>query len=151
MKIETKECVAKLELDLKQFKELLKQEYDLENTVNVCLKVTEDNQNVGDKTLIRFVYFGFDWGGLLRHIKLVDKDIIRFRLFNVKLDGFKRFEPKMVSEDLKIIELKEVDINQSVMITQDAISNPNFAIDNLLCKTLFDFGGKKYALLLERN
>ena len=89
-----------------------------------------------------------DWGGLFRQLENIEQDVIRFKGYNVSLEGYKQYEPYSIA-NVKEFELKEIELKEAVMIVQDAIPNPNFCLNNLFYMTIFHFGHKKYGLRID--
>ena len=138
MKLEIKEKIIELDFNLKNFKEMLKEDLDLNKAVINNIKIIDNTMNVPQEDIKDTLYLAFDWGGFIKQINFINKDIIKFRFCNVTLEGFKQYKP--LSTDLKDFEFEENEITDSVIILQDGIKHPNFAMDNLFCKLLFDYG-----------
>ena len=147
MKIEIKECIMECSFNLKSFKKEFSKTWKFEDAVKRNLTITSAN-NVSKKDIKKLICLGFDWGGLFSQLENIEQDVIRFKGYNVSLEGYKQYEPYSIA-NVKEFELKEIELKEAVMIVQDAIPNPNFCLNNLFYMTIFHFGHKKYGLRVD--
>ena len=133
--------------NLKAFKKEFPKSWNFEDAIKRNLIIT-DAKNTPKKDIKKLIYLGFDWGGLFRQIDDIEQEFIRFKGYNVLLEGYKQYEPFYIA-NAKEFELKEKELKEAVMIVQDAIPNPNFCLNNLFYMTIFHFGHKKYGLRVD--
>ena len=98
--------------------------------------------------MIWLIFIRFRRERLFRQLNDLEQDTIHFKGYNVSLEGYKQYEPYSIT-NAKEFELKEKDLEEAVMIIQDAIPNPNFCLNNLFYMTIFHFGHKKYGLKID--
>ena len=149
VRIKIKNKIARLEFNLANFKKQFSGDLDFKQAYYNNIKLVENPKNENVKVLLKLLYLAFNWGELFRHIKAKKQNKIVFELHRVELKGFQQLVPSCMSEDKRVLELSCVDVNESVLILQDAITHPNFCIDNMLGTIIFDYGGKKYNLMME--
>lgn len=142
MNIKIKDCILECSFDLKAFKKDFRNSLVLEYAVkdNLVINFSDDIPKDKAKELI---YLGFDWGGFFRQLVDIEQDKMTFKAYNIELEGYNQYEPLSISNP-KEFELKERELKEAVMITQDGIPNPNFCLNNLFYMTIFHFGHKKY-------
>ena len=147
MKVKIKDCIMECSFNLKEFKKEFSKTWKFEDAVKRNLTIT-DARNVSKKDIKRLICLGFDWGGLFRQIENIEQDIIRFKGYNVSLEGYKQYEPLAIANP-KEFELREIELKEAIMLIQDGIPNPNFCLNNLFYMTIFHFGHKKYGVRID--
>ena len=96
MKIEIKECIMECSFNLKSFKKEFSKTWKFEDAVKRNLTITSAN-NVSKKDINKLICLGFDWGGLFRQLENIEQDVIRFKGYNVSLEGYKQYEPYSIA------------------------------------------------------
>jgi len=149
MELEIKEKLVELDFNLSNFKGMYKKELKLENAVKSNIKIIENENDITSDEVKRLLYFCFDWGKFLKEMDTINKNTIKFKLYNVCLKDFKKVIPFGVTEDQRTFTFKEEEFGEAIIIIQDGIVSPYFPIDNMLGNNIFDYGNKDYGLIVE--
>jgi len=152
--------MAKAKLDLNKFKKDLQKDMVLDKAVCDNLSISYSDEGMTDEQIQRLVYLGFDWGGLLRYLPDIEKEEMKLNIHHVKMEGFCQYLPLSIGVEIKEEGVKDTSIigignefeleakehTDAVIIIQDAISNPNFCINNFFYMVVFPYGDRKYKL-----
>ena len=149
MKVKINDSFLGLEFDLKCFKEDFGKGFDLEKSVYDNISIKDNPNHLPIEEIKKLLYLGFDWGGFFRHVKDVKKNKVKFKVCDVSLSGFKQIIPKNSSYNQRELEFEFKEIEKSFVIINDAIPHPDFSINNMFCKVLFNFGQHEYLLRIE--
>ena len=146
------DCLARVKVDMKNFKEDFKRTLDLEESIRKNFAVIENRKKemFKEEVLFKMVYNLLDWGRLLDLINEVDKDTMEVRFFSCEFTDKVEVAPDMVSADGRHFVFKqEMKSGTEIILINSFINSPDYDIASWLKSGYFNYGFKKWVPMVE--